>query len=319
MGWPPTLEELRVLWHERTRAVAVRLGGGVENTVVYAVDDVSAQWWEGFHGGRVDLGQVRGELGIGPGLDPVIVVVQSRRESSGTDRLFLLTDGASGEQLTIATPRELGRRVAKTAQYRRVAGRNGSGPVVLVVMGGSAGLGALSREQLVRRFAEGLREGGDRVRDGLLAYGYISHDPRGFGLVAARERTEVEGTGLVLRSGLEPSVLPLQLDSAKLNALAYPTDSDKVDEFRRIAAGMHSMKAARDAVGSRSPAFVLAWITPGGRFTVADSHPWRTEDLRPREFARQVVEDLRSHRIGGRASNTRAVVVFTYFWGVRKR
>ncbi|MBB5159601.1 WXG100-like domain-containing protein [Saccharopolyspora phatthalungensis] len=311
-----TLAALRVQWRRgAARAVTVRLGGGTENTVVYSVDEASSRWWQGFHGSRVELDRVRREMGVDDDREPIVVVVQARRRTpGGAEKFFLIGDAVRGTTLQHETPRELGQHVAITEQYRQICAANQDGPVVLVVLGGNAGLGVhLSRDALTRRFAEGLSEGGDGARQVLLADGYISHDPSGFGLVAVESRTgQPRDGGLVLASGRRANVLALRLDSARENTLAYPQHPENAEQFQRLSDSNLRMATVRHAVADDSPTFVLAWITPGGRFVIASGDTWERQELTPREFARRVVEDARTYGIAGHDDN-RAIVVYTYF------
>ncbi|WP_446689096.1 WXG100-like domain-containing protein [Saccharopolyspora phatthalungensis] len=305
-----TVDEVREQWRRgATRAVTLRMGGQAENTVVYPVSMASSRWWRDFHGGRVQMDQVRREMGIPGDRDPMVVVVEARRRTAGAEKSFLIGDAVRGSTAHLETPWELGQGVAGTEQYQRIAGNNADSPVVLVVLGGNAGLGVhLSRDELARRFAAGLSAGGDGVRQVLLAEGYISHDPAGFGLAAVGPPTGArQDPGVVLPSGVRPNVLALRLRSAPGHTIAYPADA--TTEGRLLSAAREG--SGRQAIDAGSPISVLTWIAPWGGFIVADRHTWETQEVTPREFARWVVEDARSHGIVGH-DDDRPVVVRTF-------
>ncbi|WP_446689098.1 WXG100-like domain-containing protein [Saccharopolyspora phatthalungensis] len=307
-----TVPELRAQWrHGATQAVTLRMGAHTDNTVAYPASTASSRWWGNFHGGRVDLDQIRQEMGITADREPVIVVVEARRRTAGAEKSFLISDEIRGATAHLDTPRELGQRVAGTEQYQRVAATNQDGPVVLVVTGGNAALGVhLSRDELTQRFAEGLNAGGDGIRQVLLAEGYVSHDPAGLGLIAAGPQAgDRQNAGLVLPSGTRASVVTLRLESAQENTIAYPINAtDKSQLLSTVGLGL-----GWDTARADSPIFVLAWITPTGGFTVADGDTWETQDVSPREFARRAVEDARSHGIA-RPDDERPIIVRTYAW-----
>ncbi|WP_446689097.1 WXG100-like domain-containing protein [Saccharopolyspora phatthalungensis] len=303
-----TVPELRAQWrHGATQAVTLRMGAHTDNTVAYPASTASSRWWRQFHGGRVDLDQLRREMRIPADREPVIVVVEARRRTAGAEKSFLISDEVRGSTARLDTPRELGQRVAGTAQYQRIATTNPQGPVVLVVTGGNAALGPhLSSDRLAQGFADGLNAGGDSSRQVLLAEGYISHDPAGLGLVGiGTPATTRQHAGLVLPSGVQPSVLALRQGSTRENTIAYPIDATDRDTLQR----RYGPDSAR-TVGSSS-IFVLARITDLGGFVVADRNTWRTQQVSPREFARRAIEDARSHGIT-HPDDRRALVVDTY-------
>ncbi|WP_446689112.1 WXG100-like domain-containing protein [Saccharopolyspora phatthalungensis] len=300
-----TLTELQAQWRRgATQAVTLRMGSHTDNTVAYPISRASSRWWRDFRGGRVDLAQIRHHLGITSDQEPLIVVVEARRRTAGAEKSFLLNDEIRNATTHLDTPWDLGQRVASTEQYQRIAATNQHGPVVLVVLGGNAGLGVhLSRDQLTHGFAQGLSAGGDNARQVLLAEGYITHDPAGLGLAAAGPGRHQ--AGLVLPSGVRPSVLTLRLESTQDNAVAYPINAATKEQLL-AAAERASAQLADD-----SRIAVMAWITPRDKFTVADEETRETQDLTPRDFARRAIEDARSHGITGH-DDDRTVIVHTF-------